>query len=564
LACGLAGTVFSTPENLSEKFILYFGNGVTKTLNGWGKTLLQRTGKRETSAQEAMSLTDPTNSLLGYWTDNGAYYYYQTVPETNYAETMEILSDYHNSLGLPVGYYQLDSWWYYQTQKINGNCTLWSCGGGVTDWSPRPDVFPNGISPVQQKIGKPLVTHNRYWSTQNVYEDDYDFHNGFYEALPTDDNFWPFLLSTAKGWGVHTYEQDWLVTQYREMGYTQASYTAATKWVTDMDSAARELNMTIQYCMPLPQFWLMSTELTAVTQSRVTGDYLFGPNNFDIGKTSVLVWSLGLFPFKDVFWSKGEQPGNPWGIVEENPRMNAIISSLSSGPVGFGDGIGFTNISLIHSLCTKSGVLVRPDHPAFPIEKDYGSSPPTGGQIWTTTVSMAINGLSTTWGYLFSLSIQEDYNVTMTDLDLTQPSYQQNYVVVEYDDTNIFSPYLLTPTNSFTIPSSPAPGVVNGKQYWHYYTVYPLLPLSNWTFLGETNKILNLSVNRVTSQGITDSQTGFCVEMKGEEGEMLLLGAWPPQDGEGEEELIEVKCMVGESSMVELCCDSGGTCSCEN
>ena len=28
-----------------------------------------------------------------------------------------------------------------------------------------------------------------------------------------------------------------------------------------------------------------------------------------------------------------------WGIVEQNPRMNAIISSLSSGPIGFGDGL---------------------------------------------------------------------------------------------------------------------------------------------------------------------------------------------------------------------------------
>ena len=102
---------------------------------------------------------------------------------------------------------------------------------------------------------------------------------------------------------------------------------------------------------------------------KVTGDYLQGPNNFDIGGTSLLVWSLGLAPFKvfyfnilfssffpsfskyflsfpafqlffpqDVFWTEGRQPGNEWNITEQNPRMNTIISSLSAGPIGFGDG----------------------------------------------------------------------------------------------------------------------------------------------------------------------------------------------------------------------------------
>ena len=47
---------------------------------------------------------------------------------------------------------QLDSWWYYKGKN-----------GGVTQWVPRPDVFPNGIEPVVQATGWRVVGHNRYW-----------------------------------------------------------------------------------------------------------------------------------------------------------------------------------------------------------------------------------------------------------------------------------------------------------------------------------------------------------------------------------------------------------------
>ena len=99
--------------------------------------------------------------------------------------------------------------------KPNGTCTLFQCGGGVTEWEARPDVFPDGMAAVHDSIGKPLVVHNRffsfflcfflffelfcffvgferekthkskrYWSNDNVYT-NYSFHFGKFEALPT-------------------------------------------------------------------------------------------------------------------------------------------------------------------------------------------------------------------------------------------------------------------------------------------------------------------------------------------------------------------------------------------
>jgi len=34
--------------------------------------------------------------------------------------------------------------------------------GGVKNWTAMPEVFPDGVSGVSQKTGRPIVAHNRY------------------------------------------------------------------------------------------------------------------------------------------------------------------------------------------------------------------------------------------------------------------------------------------------------------------------------------------------------------------------------------------------------------------
>lgn len=50
------------------------------------------------------------------------------------------------------------------------------------------------------------------------------------------------------------------------MEVTQNNVSASRLWLTSMGSAALKLNMTIQYCMPLPIHLLQSVEAQAVTQ----------------------------------------------------------------------------------------------------------------------------------------------------------------------------------------------------------------------------------------------------------------------------------------------------------
>ena len=129
-ACGLSGMLENIPKNFNHSSIIYFGNnGVSSTVNEWGSIHLKKNNKIRINETE---IRDLATTSLGYWTDNGAYYYYNTlndIPESNYEETLISVSKYHKKLNIPVSYYQFDSWWYYKSEPGDGNCTLFDCGG---------------------------------------------------------------------------------------------------------------------------------------------------------------------------------------------------------------------------------------------------------------------------------------------------------------------------------------------------------------------------------------------------------------------------------------------------
>lgn len=96
-----------------------------------------------------------------------------------------------------------------------------------------------------------------------------------------------------------------------------------------MGEGAAKANITIQYCMTLPREVLQSSEIPAVTRIRSdykgmkslvwlsmiclyrsSGDYILSEDNWRIGISTLLVSSLGLASFKNVFWSRNYNPGN--------------------------------------------------------------------------------------------------------------------------------------------------------------------------------------------------------------------------------------------------------------
>ena len=78
---GLPGLVDQLPDNGYDisTIMSYSDQGFYKSVQKWGQTLRTHTGK----GLERRAADDTVN-YLGYWTDNGAFYYYNTEQGKNY------------------------------------------------------------------------------------------------------------------------------------------------------------------------------------------------------------------------------------------------------------------------------------------------------------------------------------------------------------------------------------------------------------------------------------------------------------------------------------------------
>ena len=145
---------------------------------------------------------DLSLDVLGYATDNGAYYYYKTETGANgkpltYEETLLNVAADAKNRSIPYKYMQLDSWWYTQGK-----------GGGVTNWTATAKTFPHGLEWFHEQVGMPFYAHNRYWAAENVYATQngggyaFDVEPANQMAIPLEQRFWDDLLTNATAWGM--------------------------------------------------------------------------------------------------------------------------------------------------------------------------------------------------------------------------------------------------------------------------------------------------------------------------------------------------------------------------
>jgi len=265
---------------------------------------------------------------------------------------------------LPVRYYQFDSWWYYKGKTQ-----------GLYLWEPRPDIFPNGMKTITSRMGNtPVVLHNRWFENDTLYYTELGFpfiveSNGL--ALPLTEVPYYYIMYKAKDWGLIVYEQDWLMNQFLEMNATLTDIYLAENWMLNMNKAAKALSITIQLCGPLPSHVLQSVNMSQVTQLRASPDYqrqVYNANQWSIGYTSILYNSLGVYPFKDCFWSNSSiQYGcnsNASSCQEPNPLLHTLVAALSAGPVAPSDKMGYPNLKILMQATRADGVLLKPDIPA--------------------------------------------------------------------------------------------------------------------------------------------------------------------------------------------------------
>ena len=445
LSMGLQGTLQEAPANHTHSTLVVAGRGLRATMMRWGDIMMRwNGGGKVRSLRAGMKARDAAMKTLSYYTDNGAFYYYQTangtgscspphapcphtIPElpfnaTGYRGTMDLLQAHFAELRLPVRNVQLDSWWYYK-----GN------SGGIDLWEPMPSTLGGpevrGAPPTWYHYAKDnnnnnnsssssssmrTVAHSRWFQSDSAYltgkapDLPADWRNWSWlvddaskVAVSTDPAFFGHIFRRAKaGLQMFTYEQDFLAHSYESVQALQTTVGAGKAWLAGMAEAAEAENITLQYCMALPRHILQSASHPRVTHARASHDY--GQSRSDdteqwssIGLTSILYWALGLVPFKDDFWSETTQPGNHWGTVaarEADPELQAVVSALTAGPVGPAGEIGYINRTRVMQTCMADGTLLKPLAPAMQLDSSFEDVLETFigvDSVWGTTMAPA-------------------------------------------------------------------------------------------------------------------------------------------------------------------------------
>lgn len=390
-----------------------------------------------------------------------------------------------------------------------------------------PSVFPGGNAGIQQlheETGWPLMAHNRWWSNRTQYAANWSFavesHSMAYPdigmAMPLDRRFWDSLFEEAKGWGLHTYEQDWLWTNYLGMTAALEDVTVAREWLLHMGKSAADHKLSVLYCMALPRMVLQSAEIAAVTQLRVSDDYGLAfstgdvPQQWRIGRSSLLADALQLRPFKDGFFSDGLEQvgGHAAGKAEPFPELQAAVATLSAGAVMPNDGVGRGDAALIRRSCMADGTLLQPARPAVALGRLLVSEALAGGdlsrsEVWVTS---SLPGHA----HVLVADLQRSYEIPLEDLAAEVRMASGPHLAYESSKGHVGELRELQPNGALRFRAKALPEF----EVWH---LSPIID-DQWALLGELAKWVPTAARRFE---LGDSEE----ETRGPQHSLVLRGA---------------------------------------
>ncbi len=369
LRCGWHGDLNAVPAGFTTDLAVLAADGPRAALHAWGRMLLDAAGTVRPGRWP-----DAVGSSPSYWTDNGAAYWYKTEPGYDVAGSIVAAVDDLRANGVPIGAVQLDSWFYPHAELRPFDTEAWVVPpSALTSWEVRPDVLPDGIPDLRERLRDlPLVAHIRHLSADApIASETPTWVDGDYAAPSTPETYERWL-DQCVAWGVETFEHDWLVEVFFGVLAMRAEPGRAAEWQEGIDAAARDRGITLQWCMGTPADFAQTTTLTQVTSVRTSGDHGYIATAGQLWAwfctTNSLARSLDLMPFKDVFRADPEVAG-------ENGEPEALLSALSTGPIGLGDRVGRMDPALALRTCRADGLLIKPHTAIAAIDESLLSGP---------------------------------------------------------------------------------------------------------------------------------------------------------------------------------------------
>jgi hypothetical protein len=517
LRCGWHGDLEAVPAGFATELGVLAAHGPRAALDAWGQMLLDvahtvRPGR----------WPDAVGSRPSYWTDNGSAYWYKTEPGHDISESIVAAVEDLRAKHVPIGAVQLDSWFYPHVEVRPFDVDEWVVPPtALTTWDERADVLPGGINALRQRLGDvPLVAHIRHLSADAPMASEVStWIDGDY-AAPATPEAYERWLDQCVAWGVETFEHDWLVEVFFGVRAMRAVPGRAKEWQEGIDHAARDRGITLQWCMGTPADFAQTTTLTQVTSVRTSGDHGYIATAGQLWAwfctTNALARSLHLMPFKDVFRADPE-------VASQNGEPEALLSALSTGPVGLGDRVGRMDPALALRTCRADGFLVKPhtaiaatdasllSGPAFNeslLVAECTSEHPAGS--WTYVVAMHANPSDKPIAGEIRLKSLGRPDGARGDETSTQSTVLGDVVAWDWRDATA------TPLKSdATIPVS------LGREGWVYYVMAPILD-SGLAVIGDVDKFVTAGDARIE---VSATSTGVRLVVKGA-GEKVMVTGW--------------------------------------
>ena len=275
--------------------------------------------------------------------------------------------------------------WWYNGRFYFGNVKV------VEDWhaSNSSRLFPGGgglLANFQQALGLPLQLYTPFWSSDKFDPPPHKYNmtestvfKGTKLVTPADsyrffsDQFDLGAQHTGGRENFAAYEIDFLDSNFAGSASMFETVASADEWYAGMADAALERGLVIQYCLPSSTDMLQSLRHPAVVQARASADYVnVDDNPRGLGGTSLLMGALAMAPSKDTLWTASPQPPTYSDTIEggtyttqPHVQLDAVLATLSLGPVGISDGLGQADVGLISQAFRSptDGTLLRPARP---------------------------------------------------------------------------------------------------------------------------------------------------------------------------------------------------------
>jgi hypothetical protein len=351
IASGLGKSLRSVPAGFRQQSLMAIAPGIRHTWRLWGRALTELGGKKVPSNER-----DVTLKYYGYWTDNGAAYYYRYDPTLGYTGTLRAVISQYRKEQIPVRYLQLDSWWYdksYPGMSADDQVGRWNAFGGIMRYHADASLFPQGLKAFQQSVDLPLVTHSRWISRQSPYHQHYQISG----VAPIGRRWWNHIAAYLESSGVVTYEQDWQSLIDQRSPAFSSTLDVGKEFYDRMAASCQRHGLTMQYCMALPCDFLQGSRYSNLTSIRVSDDRFSRARWRNFLYTSQLAFAVGSWPWTDVYFS--------------DETDNLLLDTLSAGPVGTGDPLGAEDRNNILKAVRADGVIVKPDVPIIPLDRMY-------------------------------------------------------------------------------------------------------------------------------------------------------------------------------------------------